>query len=443
MGDGDSSDAIAGVVTGLSVSHATADVATIERASVDHPPDEVRQLLDHAAVEEAFVLQTCNRAERYIVTEDGERARAVLSDYLPGIPGDACTLLSHDASLEHLLRVGAGLESMVIGEDQILGQLQQARTDADRAGGVGDLLEEVVWKAIHVGRQARTHTAINDGIQSLSRAAVDLVDRRVSLAESSVLVLGAGDMAERTVTAAVDAGANEISIVNRTIERARTLANAVEGAPAIYDIENLPHALAEADVLVTATASPHYLVTPDLLNATGRTVVVDIGQPRDVDPSVRRIDTVELFDLDDLESTIHETARSRADAEAAVESLIDRELAELQDQLKRRQADDVIAAMYTQAERIKQQELAEVQTQFGRNRELTDHEEEVLASFADALVGKLMAAPTKSLREAAEDDDWETIQVGLQLFDPGFATGNAAMEDVPDRFEERVPIEDD
>lgn len=443
MREGASSETIAGVITGISVSHRTSDISMIERASAADPMHDLEQLLDSPAVDEAFVVQTCNRVERYIVTENRDIGEDVLTSHLPDIPSGSCELFSHEATLEHLFRVSAGLESMVIGEDQILGQLKRARDVAEEVDALGPLLDEVVWKAISVGQRVRTETEINEGINSLSRAALDLAGTHTALPDATVVIVGAGQMGERALNAAVDTDVGAVRLLNRTLDHASTLLNDVEITASAHRLDSFGASVEDADILITATASPDYLISPEDLSHVEQLIAVDIGQPRDIDPRVAQSAHVELFDLDDLESVTADTTRSRRDAMSAAEEIIAGELAHLHTQLKRKQADDVIAALWAEAEQVKARELDEVASQLQSQRTLTDQEAEVLEAFADSLVGKLMAAPTKSLREAAESDDWETIQVALQMFDPAFPSGAATSGDGDVGPSDSIPIEDD
>lgn len=427
---GDNEDIIAGVITAVSVSHRSASVDIIEEANADDPTSELEQLRRAEGVVEAFLLQTCNRAERYVVTNDPDVGRSVLSDRIQTIPADAQEWYSHNEALEHLLRVGTGLESMVVGEDQILGQLRRAWEQANRTGALGPLLDEAVWKSIHLGKAARTETDINSGVRSLSRAAVDAAADHTAMGSATGVILGAGNMAERAAQALIDTGVTDVRITNRTKERAEQLADALEHDVPVYGLDDIEPLLADADILITATSSASPIVTPADIESAEDLCIVDIGQPRDVDPAVREREAATLYDLDDLEAIVAATNAARSDAAADVEAMIEEEVGHLHTQLKRTQADDVIAAMYAGAEEIKKREVNEACNRLAQERDITDSEREIIESLGDAIVGNLMAAPTKSLRDAAEEDDWETIQVALQLFDPEFQSGQVT----PDEF---------
>lgn len=413
-----------GVIVGASVSHRDADVDILARASVAHPRSELERLCSVPDVSEAFVVQTCNRVERYVVVPTPRIGREVLAGEMEDSVCETTRWLDHDAAIEHLHRVGAGLESMALGEDQILGQLRAACAEAEAAGAVGPLLEDVVWKAIHVGERVRTETAINEGQSSLTRAAVAYARERGALDHAAVLLVGAGATADRIATALEDIEGIELRIANRTHGRAEALATRLSIPTRIVDLSALPTHLPSVDTVFAATASPTPIVGKGTLADGGPLFVVDMGQPRDVDPRAGEIPDVTLADLDDIAAVVEETTSRRTRAATEAEEIVQDELRQLHLQLKRRQAEEVIAAMYRGAEAAKRREL-----QVARRRLAgSDSPEAVLADFADALVGQLMAAPTKSLQEAAEADDWETIQLALRLFDPEFPSGSVEAE---------------
>lgn len=409
-----------GVITGVSVSHDQATVEEIESAGGESDRATAATLLSREGVSEAFALGTCNRSEAYVVTDNPADGRAALSSFASGVREGAVERLDHEGSIEHLMRVAAGLESLVLGEDQILGQVRTAYEDARAAGAIGPMLEEAVTKAIHVGERARSETAINEGAVSLGTAAVRLAGRELDLDGATALVVGAGEMGTLAARALAEADVAELVVANRTVPHAEYLAGEVDVEARGVPLEWLPVEVEAADLVVTATGASEYLVDRGTLGAAGETVVVDLGQPRDVDPAVEDLPGVDLYDIDALESVTSQTREQRRREAAAVERMIEDERERLLNALKRRQADDAIGAMYGAAERVKGRELEEAMTKLEAQGGLNEDQRETVEAFADALVGQLLAAPTRSLRDAAGEDDWTTIQTALQLFDPEF-----------------------
>lgn len=410
-----------GVITGISVAHGHADLDAIERACATRDTAVVESLLEHPSVSEAVCLQTCNRSESYVVTDAPDTGRDALGSVVSDISPEAVREFEHEESLRHLMRVSCGLESLVLGEDQILGQLREAYLSARSMDAIGPMLEEALTKALHVGERARTETAINEGVVSLGSAAVRLAARDIDLDDASALVVGAGEMG--TIAAgSLATQVDRLVIANRTIPHAEHVAGTLEGArTSAIGLDGLADALVESDVVVSATGSDTPVIDRAMLTGAGPTLLIDIAQPRDIAPTVGALSDVTLHDLAALESITDETTANRRAAAEAVETMIDAETERLLAQYKRKRADEVIAAMYEGAERVKQRELSTALSQLEAtdgDDVLTNEQREIIESLADALIGQLLAAPTKSLRDAAECDDWSTINTALQLFNP-------------------------
>ena len=408
------------LVAGVRVTHDRADLAALETARFDDWRARIDALLAEDGVAEAAVIQTCNRVEEYVVTDAAETGREALSDF-SDLPADAVVEMDHAESLRHLLRVAAGLESQVLGEDQILGQIREAYAAANERGALGDVLEPALLKAIHVGERARTETAINEGIVSLGSAAIDLAAADRGLADATVVVVGAGEMA-RTVAKALPERVAEVRVLNRSPERAERLGADVHPPVACAGLERLSAHLADADVAFSATSSNDPVVDAETVTDAGETLIVDLAQPRDVTAGAAEHDAVSVRDLDGLHSVTEATHEERREAAREVEAIVAEEFDLLVDQYKRKRADAVISGMYRGAERIKE---AELRRALDRMDDLDADEKEVIESLADSLVSQILAVPTESLRDAAAEDDWETITTAIELFDP---TGGADTE---------------
>ncbi len=406
-----------GVITGVSVSHRQADVGEIESATATSQRVAVERLLNRPEVTEAFALQTCNRAEAYVVTDDAETGRDILESYTADIPDSVLAWQDHEASLRHIMRVASGLESLVIGEDQIIGQVRDAYEDARSVGAIGPVLESAITKAIHVGERARSETAINDGVVSVGSAAVKLAASEHDLTDATAVVVGAGEMATLAAKA-LDArtDADRLLVVNRTVERAERVLDAVDVGGQPLGMDALERAVSTADVVVSATGKSDPVIDAGMVETAGETVIIDLAQPQDVPEPVGGLSNVTRYDLDALESVTERTRQKRREAALEVEALIEDAFEELLTQYKRKRADEVISAMYAGAERRKTAELEKALAKL----DLDEEEREIVESMADAIVNQLLAPPTNGLRDAAEDDDWSTINTALQLFDPSF-----------------------
>ncbi|WP_394353971.1 glutamyl-tRNA reductase [Haloarcula sp. JP-L23] len=432
-----------GVIVGVRVSHDRASVDQLETAATDSQRHAVESLLSRPGVEEALALQTCNRTEGYVVAPNHETGLDALSLFTHDISDDVAVTMDHEESLRHLLRVAAGLESIVLGEDQILGQLRDAYEDARGVGGIGPLLEDGVTKAIHVGERARNETRINEGVVSLASAAVRLVDRECSLDGETALVVGAGEMGQLAAKA-LSTRVDRVIVANRTVPHAEHVAETVDVDASAVALDAADAAVEEARIVVTATGSNEHVFDAETFAESGETYVVDIAQPRDVPADADGVPGVTVYDLDALESVTEETRAQRRRAAEAVERLVDEEFDHLLTQYKRKRADRVISAMYESAEQVKTAELNTAMT----GADFDEEQREIVESMADAIVSQLLAAPTRSLRDAAEEDDWSTIQTALELFDPEFgpesgdppaAIEDVAIEDIPEGVRDEIP----
>ncbi|ESS05450.1 MAG: glutamyl-tRNA reductase [uncultured archaeon A07HB70] len=408
-----------GVVTGVAVTHRRATLDEIGAAGGDGIRATLDEVSRHESVREAFALHTCNRAEAYVVTDRPAEGHEALASFAPDVRDGAVDRLGHEESLQHLLRVAAGLESQVLGEDEILGQMRDALAAAEATGTLGPTLESAVRKALHVGERARTETSINEGTTSLARAAVEAARTETTLAGATALVVGAGETGRTAAQALVDAGVGSLVVANRTVERAEDLAADADGAATAVPLADAADRVADAGVVVTATGSADPVFDREALASAGETVVVDLAVPRDVDPAARSEPGVVVRDVDALRSVTERTRERREAAAEAVAAMVDDEFERLLRSYKRQRADEAVGAMYEGAERMKRAELGRLRSRLAEgDGDLTDDQHEAIEAFADSLVNSLLAPPTRSLKAAAEADDWTTIQTAMALFDP-------------------------
>ncbi|WP_049984978.1 glutamyl-tRNA reductase [Halobellus rufus] len=445
----------AGVICGSRVSHERACVEDIEDAAGEDVRAVIETLLDADGVSEAFAIQTCNRAEAYVVADGVDLGKRALERVHGSAREEARVEMGHEESLRHLIRVAAGLESLVLGEDQILGQFKRAIDVARNAGALGPTFETGLTKAVHVGERARTETAINEGATSIGSAAARLAETEVDLDGETALVVGAGEMGKLAAEALADAGVAELVVANRTIPHAEHVAKSVDVPARAVGLDAVTEAVSDAGVVVTATSTSEYLLGSDDVDDAGETLVIDLAQPRDVHPEAATVDEVVVHDIDALESVTEQTRAARESAAEEVEAMIDAEFDRLLDAYKRRQADAAISTMYEAAEQVKAREVDTALTRLESQGELTDEQRETVEAMADALVGQLLSVPTKSLRDAAIEDDWSTIQTAMALFDPDFGSSRSSVSgqresapanaeagseaDAPERSEGDVP----
>ena len=427
-------------IAGVRVTHKHAPLEDVETLSRRVGVEQASGLVDRDDVSEAFVLQTCNRAELYVVSDEQAASRDVFRPLVSGLDSEAVVEMDHRGSLRHLLRVAAGLGSMILGEEEILGQVRDAYQRHRERETIGPVFETAITKAIHVGQRARTETAINDGTRSIPSAAVELAGTERDLATATVLLVGAGGMATGVARALADRTPDRVVVANRTRSRAAALAADIESVPTdAVGLDSL--STVTPDVVITATGSDGHVVEPGDLDLDGEGVIVDIAQPRDVAAGVASRDGWTQHDLSALESVTTATHRRRRRAAHRVEALVDAECARLQEQYKQNRVEKVVRAIHAEAADRKRQHVETVRSKLEANGGLTAEQASILESFADALVSDLLAAPTRGLKEAAVHDEWPTIRAAVQLFDPADARPplpddpermDAAPEDVPD-----------
>lgn len=400
------------IVTAISVSRPAGADAIDTITPLDHSV-AVERLIERTGVTEAFVLQTCDRVEGYVAANSVDAGQRALASLTEPLDESAVQTYRRNEVTRHLFRVSAGLESRVLGEDQILGQLKDAYQDAREMDGMGTILGKAVNKALRVGKRVRTETAINDGPVSLAGAAMQLVEENHQFDSPTGLVVGAGEMGALAADV-LDGCTTELLVVNRTLARAEQVASAVETQAYPLALEELDSALSRADIVMSATGSETPIVESEQFRTVGETVVVDTAQPRDIPLAAADYRHVELYDLDHLEQLRERTRRQRQGAIDSVEATIDRELDRLETAYERKRADDVISTIHTQADQLKDQQL---QRALGA-LDLDEGDEAVLEAMTESLVGKLLAPATESLRDAAEDGDHDTLETALALFGP-------------------------
>jgi glutamyl-tRNA reductase len=414
------------LVVGLS--HHTAPIAVRERLAVsgDAQRDLVHRLAGLEGVAEVVLVSTCNRVEIIAAPApdaNHDRATAALTTVLAELGGrDVIPHLrttTELAAVRHLFRVASSLDSLVVGEPQILGQLKDAIRLAQDARTVGPRLAPVLRHAMHVAKRVRTETEIGSGQVSVPSVAIDLAHRIFESFEGHVaLLVGAGEMAEAAAKLLARHGARLI-VVNRSPERGAELAASVGGTPRRWD--ELTDALTEADIVVTSTASPRPVITKDLVrNACkrrrGRSLfLIDIAVPRDVAPEVNELDNVYLYDIDDLSRAVAQSLAVRAAEAERAEAIVAEETRTF---LTRRSQDAVKPVVVALRDRVRGVLAAELDRSLkGRLKHLTAADRESLEAMTDAAVNKLLHGPTTQLKALAmQQRSDEAVGLLTELF---------------------------
>ncbi len=397
----------------LGLNHTTAPVNLRERLAFSE--EKARAALarlgcggEAKPVAEMVILSTCNRIEIYAAAArlNFQGLEAFLSD-IRGVP--APEMRPHlywyaDAeAARHLLKVAAGLDSLVLGEPQILGQVTHALELARGVGASGPLLSRLFQAAIHAGKRARTETSISRNPVSVASLAAAMCERQVSdLRLAQIVVLGAGEMAELAVEALRKRGVERILVINRTHERASQLARRWGAEASTF--EDLESALGRADILIASTGAPHTLIHPEMvISAMAQRperalVLIDIAVPRDIDPEIAGLSNVTLLDIDHLNEHLEQSLASREQEVPLVQSILAEEERDFLGYLKTLDMLPLIADLRQQAEAIRQAELAKT---LGRLPNLTEAERLNIELLTKALVKKLLNTPTHRLRAEA------------------------------------------
>jgi glutamyl-tRNA reductase len=392
----------------VGLSHKTAPLEVREKLAVpagelDRAVTEIRELPEIA---EAMLVATCNRVEAYVLTDDVAETARRLRGYLTARAGVALESYVYEhrgeAACKHLFRVAASLDSLVIGEPQILGQVKEAYAAAERTGALSRELGRVVTRAFAVAKRVRSETSIAHGAVSVSSIAVDLAGKVLGdLQGRRVLLVGAGKMGEVSAKKLHDLG-GKITVVNRSPERAEELAKACDGeARSFGDLE--VH-LGIADIVISSTASPKFVITHEMMTRVVKQrryrplFMIDIAVPRDVDPRANDLENVFVFDIDDLQAVVEENMAERRKEAGRAERIVELELTSFREQARALELVPTIKAMREHFTQVAKREL---EKSLPRLKNVGPDERAVLEAMLGAVVSKLLHHPTTQLRESA------------------------------------------
>jgi glutamyl-tRNA reductase len=400
------------VILVVGLSHHTAPLPV--REAVAFPPEAVAEALTRlraeAGLEEAVILSTCNRVEIYGRAREAgaaERAARFLADHGHLAPEAMSHLyrLEGEAAVRHVFRVAASLDSMVLGEPQILGQVKVAYENAAAAASLGSLLNSLRNRSISAAKRARSETGIGHNAVSISFVAVELA-RKIfgELRDRTVLLVGAGKMSELAARHLVRGGARASVLGGRRFARAEELAASLGGRAAPF--ESLREELGKAEIVISGTGAPGIVVTRADVEAAQATrrqrplFLIDIAVPRDVDPEVAKVKGVFLYDLDDLRSVADANLRERRKEAAAAEALVEREVQEFMAWRKSLDVVPLVVELRQRGEEIRRHEIEKARARLGP---LTPEQEKAIESLTSSIVNKILHPPTVHLKEIASN----------------------------------------
>lgn len=447
------------VLAVFGVNHKTAPIELRERIAIgrDELAEVTRALASVPGVTECMIVSTCNRVELIAALDnqsDPDLTAFLRDQFRLGPNSLEGHVYQHSdkQAVRHLFRVAASLDSMVVGEPQILGQVKEAYSVARLAGTVGSQLEHVLQSAFSAAKKVRTETEIGSSSVSIASVAVEL-SRRIfgSLNGRTVFLVGAGKMSELAARHLVQQGAGTVLVTNRTAERAHRLAEGFGGR--VIPFDKLYDVAAEADIVITSTGAPHPIFRPEhgqalLHKRRNRPMFfIDIAVPRDVDPAVNKVEGLFVYDIDDLQqvAAAHLAERSREAADA--EALIAQEVERFHERQRAVSAAPAIVALQRQAEDLRQAELKRAQARLGT---LTPDQLEAIETLTRGLVNKFLHPAMQALKQAARDNDaarmdtiCETYSLSIQAESTHapFSPGDKPEQESDDLFGEARPLD--
>ncbi|HLL73436.1 MAG TPA: glutamyl-tRNA reductase, partial [Pyrinomonadaceae bacterium] len=413
----------------VGLNHKTAPVEVRERlAFTDEACAEtLHALVDGDLISEGLIVSTCNRVEVLAATRPSGREEGAtrISSFLSEsrrVPnqffGEHLYMHADEDAVRHVFRVASSLDSMVVGEPQVLGQVRRAYSNAVTAGTAGRVLHRLVHHALRVAKRVRTETGIAASAVSISFTAVEL-GRKIfgSLKGTTVLVIGAGEMAELAAQHLASAGASRVLVTNRTVETAEQLARKIKGEA--LDFSSLPAHLAEADIIICSTAADEYVVTQEMARealAARRqrpAFFIDISVPRNVDPLVGHLDNLFVFDVDDLEAVIASNIREREREAERAELIVESEVMQFQQALRSLDLGPTVAALRQKLEEIARAELARQRTRLGQ---LTPEQERAVEALLMSTVNKISHPIINRLRHSNDTGEEENLKAWRNTF---------------------------
>jgi glutamyl-tRNA reductase len=401
-------------VAGLN--HSTADVEVREKVAFNGSRLEegLRRFRELPEIEEAMILSTCNRVELYAHVKDTLKASESIKTFLSEFHNvnraslDKALYIYDDINaIRHIFRVASSLDSMVIGEPQILGQLKEAFETALEKKTTGILLNRLMKKAISVAKRVRSETRIAENAVSISFAAVELAKKIFAdLSGKVFMLLGAGEMAELAARHIMTNGVKEVIVANRSYERACDLSKEFNGRPVRLD--DFLREMVHADIVICSTGAPHYILLRDQMQKVMKerkqrpVFLIDISVPRNIDPKINDLDNVYLYNIDDLQGIVDANMFERKKEAEKAEKIIEEEIEPFLKWLSSLDSVPTIVALREKAEEIRKEEFEKLMNRFP---EMEDKQKKAIEYMASAIINKLIHPPTKALKEEPEDKD--------------------------------------
>ncbi|WP_088007262.1 glutamyl-tRNA reductase [Indiicoccus explosivorum] len=414
------------IVVGLNFR--TAPVAIREKLSFSESgiPDAMQLLQEQKSILENVIVSTCNRTEIYAVVDQVHTGRYYIKDFLSkhfGLPQEDFSpylfVYEGDGAVEHLFRVAAGLDSMVLGETQILGQVRSSFLAGQNFGTTGTVFNQLFKQAITFAKRAHAETAIGENAVSVSYAAVELGKKIFgSLKNKRVVILGAGKMGELAIQNLQGSGAKDITVINRTLSKAEEVAAKFDGKA--KPLQELQCALLEADILISSTGAKDYVIDADMMALVEKLrkgkplFAVDIAVPRDIDPAIGDLSNMFLYDIDDLQGIVDANLAERERAAGEIRLMIEKEIVQFGEWLSTLGVVPVISALRGKALAIQAETMASIENKMP---DLTDRERKILSKHTKSIINQLLKEPILQAKEmAASPKSREQLDLFQQIF---------------------------
>jgi glutamyl-tRNA reductase len=412
----------------VGLSHKTAPVEVREKLSIQEAKLEgaIAQLCNYPHIEEIAVLSTCNRLEIYIVAEETEQGVREVTQFLADfgqLPLDQLRkhlfILLHQDAVMHLMRVASGLDSLVLGEGQILAQVKHCHKLCQQHKGVGSVLNRLFKQALSAGKRVRTETSIGTGAVSISSAAVELAQMKVqNLAACRIAIVGAGKMSRLLVQHLLAKGATTITILNRSLKGAMELASQFPDAELqLHDLSEMMNAIATSDIVFTSTASTEVLLNGSklelILEPHRSLMLFDISVPRNIDADVNQLENVQAFNVDDLKAVVAQNQESRRQMAMEAEVLLEEEVDTFDMWWRSLETVSTISCLRDKVEAIRAQELEKALSRLGT--EFAEKHQEIIEALTRGIVNKILHDPMVQLRAQQDIETRRNAMQSLQV----------------------------
>ncbi|QHC04965.1 glutamyl-tRNA reductase [Anoxybacillus sp. PDR2] len=412
----------------VGINYKTAPVEIREKLAFSESElvEAMKLLQQQKGILENVIISTCNRTEIYAVVDQVHTGRYYIKTFLANwfqlekeILTPYLTILEHEAAIEHLFRVACGLDSMILGETQILGQVRASFLLAQEEHTIGTIFKQLFKQAITLAKRAHSETEIGSNAVSVSYAAVELAKKIFGdLSTRRVLIIGAGKMGELALQNLYGSGVQQVTVINRTFEKAKHLAEKFSGNA--KPLSELQCALIDADILISSTGAKGYVITKEVMTHVERMrkgrplFMVDIAVPRDLDPALSELDSVFLYDIDDLEGIVQANLAERKKAAEQIEMMIEAELVEFQHWLHTLGVVPVIAALREKALAIQEETMQSIERKLPH---LSERDRKVLNKHTKSIINQLLRDPILRAKElAAEPNAEEALQLFAKIF---------------------------